>query len=111
MLGRFWGGRAGLRGDGCTQCRGAGAGRDRLRHELRRHARPRNGGAVLRTGAHDAGTVTITNVRAADGGTYSITLGQTDDGGPLGQTDGGALIHTNARPEPLEAARERRCCG
>ena len=99
MLGRFWGGRAGLRGTGDTQCRGAGAGRDRLRHELRRHARVGHGGAVVGTGAHDAGTVFTPDLRAADGGPYSITLGQTDDGGPLGETDGGAVSSADARPE------------
>ena len=88
-----------MRRDGDTQCRGAGAGRDRLRHELRRHARSRNGGAVLGTGAHDAGTVTITNVRAADGGTYFTTLREADDGGPLGQANGRAVSSTDARPE------------
>ena len=97
-----------MRGDRYTQCRGAGAGRDRLRHELRRRARSRNGGAVLRTGARDAGTVFTPNVRAADAGPDRGALRETDDGGPLGQADGGALIHTNARPEPLKAARERR---
>ena len=88
-----------MRRDGDTQCRGAGAGRDRLRHELCRHARVGHGGAVVGTGARDAGTVTITNVRAADGGTYSITLREADDGGPLGETDGGAVSFTDARPE------------
>ena len=99
MLGRFWGGCAGLRGDGYTQCRGAGAGGDRLRHELRRRARVGHGGAVVRTGAHDAGAVTITNLRAAFVNTVRGALGQTDDGGPLGETDGGAVSSTDARPE------------
>ena len=88
-----------MRRDGDTQCRGAGAGGDRLRHELRRHARVGHGGAVLGTGAHDAGAVFTPNLRAPDGGPYSITLRETVYINTLGQADGGAVSSTDARPE------------
>ena len=88
-----------MRRDGDTQCRGAGAGRDRLRHELCRHARVGHGGAVVGTGARDAGAVAAPNLRAADGGTYSLTLRETVYINTLGQADGGAVSFTDARPE------------